>query len=175
MTDQDRAKAHDSGITHRPEIASTTLIKTAYQQATLHLLSLTPASLFPGLKQQIKDKRFKANKSKHQCGIQSFFHYDIGKNIQAAEAMYTMREFHSLVWVQLYEHSPTSAYTFDEFSLGEKEHHEAEFDEQRFQNSISYHGYVTTKSADLRKASNDKRQMNRPELVKLSVKVLHDL
>lgn len=87
--------------------------------------------------------------------------------------MYTMSAFHSLVWLQLYEHSPTSDYTFDEFSLGEKEYHEAEFDEQRFQNSISY---VTTESADLRNASNDttKPQMNRPELVTLSVKVLHD-
>jgi len=101
----------------------------------------------------------------------SFFHYDTGKHIQAADAMYTMSAFNSLVWVQLYEHSPTSAYTFDEFSLGEKEYHEAECAEQRFQNSISY---VTTKSADLRNASNDKPQMNRPELVTLSVKVLHD-
>ena len=63
--------------------------------------------------------------------------------------------------------TPTSDYTFDEFSLGEKGYHEAEFDEQSFQNSISY---VTTKSADLRKASKDKRQMNRPELVTLTVK-----
>ena len=46
---------------------------------------------------------------------------------------HAMSAFLSLIWVQLYEHSPTSAYTFDEFSLGEKEYHEAECDEQRFQ------------------------------------------